>query len=140
MYYIQTLSLLKIGIAVSSSSKGNSSHYANLHRPTDLIPVYLLTFFEKLFSMHILGIHRAACLVTNTTIVTKTVYQTAFIVYFFLILLALYLFTGCCCVFWRPRRRPFFGNISMKARIVTTLISLFLYTYQVSLIRFSLFD
>ena len=128
MYYIQTISLLQISIIVSDQ---NSVNYKNIHRASDLIPSSVLNFINKIFSMDILGVHTAPCLFKNTNAITKTGFQSLFILYFFVILLCMYVFSGCCCVFWRVDRRPFFGNISMNGRIVTTLIALFLYTYQV---------
>ena len=85
---------------------------------------------KRLLSFDLLSVQGATCLMTNMTAVTKTAAQSAFVLYFFAVVLVIYLASGCCCICVRPEKRPRIGQMSLDARMLTTVVSLFLYTYQ----------
>ena len=104
--------------------------FRRVHRPQDLMPRMVTDGVKRLLSFDVLSVQGATCLFTNMTAVTKTAAQSAFVVYFFAVVLIIYLASGCCCACVRPERRPRIGAMSMNARMLTTVVSLFLYTYQ----------
>ena len=104
--------------------------FRRVHRPQDLMPRRVTDGVKRLLSFDVLSVQGATCLFSNMTAVTKTAAQSAFVVYFFAVVLVIYLASGCCCACVRPEKRPRIGAMSMNARMLTTVVSLFLYTYQ----------
>ena len=129
MYYVQTAALLRLDIVVEPDVDG-----AHLTRPLDFIPESVRGTVENVFEFNALAFWADKCLVKGLRPASKTVLNSAFIIYFFFVLLVLYVFTGCCCSFVAKRKRPRIGSISMNSRMMMTFVLLFLYTYQVHII------
>ena len=104
--------------------------FRQVHRPQDLMPRIVTDGVKRLLSFDLLSVQGATCLMANMTAVTKTAAQSAFVLYFFTVVLVIYLASGCCCICRRPEKRPRIGQMSLDARMLTTVVSLFLYTYQ----------
>ena len=128
MYYVQTAALLKLDIIVEPDPS-----VPRVTRPAEFIPESVRGFAESVFDFNVLAMGANKCLVKGLRPASKTALNSAFIVYFFAVLLALYLLTGCCFSFLSSKRRPRIGSISMNSRMMMTFVLLFLYTYQVSI-------
>ena len=125
MYFIQTASLLKVKIVVVEDDI-----YKEVHRPQDILPRFMIDGIEELLSFNINFLEGRTCLFENLTVVSKTYLKLIFVAYLFLFIISLYVFTMGCCVFLPYNRRPRLGPISNSVRILVTILSLFLYTYQ----------
>lgn len=125
MYFIQTSALLKVEIVMREDAV-----YQHLHRPQDILPSWITDGFKEVFSFDILSFHANSCLFPSLTPVLKTALKLLLVLYLYLVMLLLYLFSCGCCFWMTERKRPKIGSLTMHARIVSTVIALFLYTYQ----------
>lgn len=125
MYFIQTSALLKVKIIIEKDDI-----YQNVYRPQDLLPTFLIDGIKQVFSFDISFLQDRTCLLPDVNVVTKTGIKLLFVGYCFAMLLVMYFISGFCCVFMSPESRPKVGKLSNTARLIVTLLSLFLYTYQ----------
>ena len=125
MYFVQTSVLLKVDIVIEKDEV-----YKNLYRPQDLLPKWIIDGIKRLFSFDVMMFHSKSCLFPDVTPVMKTGIKLSFVLYLFVVLLLLYTISMCCCVCMLPSRRPRLGKMSMNARVLCTVVALFLYTYQ----------
>lgn len=125
MYYIQTAALLKVKIIVTEDDV-----YTGLYRPQDLLPRFLIDGIKEIFSLDITFLQQDTCFLPNLDVVTKTGIKLLFVGYCFAVLLLMYILSGFCCIFIIPSNRPKIGPITHTARLLMTVLALFLYTYQ----------
>ena len=125
MYFIQTSVLLKVVIVIEEDVL-----YQYIYRPQDILPEYLIDGIKEMFNFDILALHGKTCLLPDLTPSLKVIIKSLFVLYLFFILLILYILSGFCCVCKPVNKRPVFGDISWNSRIIATIVSLFLYTYQ----------
>lgn len=125
MYFIQTSALLKVTIILE-----NDDIYSSVHRPQDLLPDFLIDGVKELLSLNSLKFDARTCLFEDTTPVMKVVINSIFILYLFGFLFLVYLCSGLCCIWMPSKEKPRIGVMGMNARMLATVVSLFLYTYQ----------
>ena len=125
MYFIQTSVLLKVTIVINEDKS-----YDHIHRPQDILPSALVDGVKQVFNFNILALHSKSCLVADLTPTLKVIIKSLFIYYLFFIMFIFYILSGCCCIFKPVNKRPKFGEVTWNSRILATVVSLFLYTYQ----------
>ncbi len=118
MYFVQVPDLLAIDIL----------YVGNRDKPLD----YLMDQIKNIVSFNTFGLHLNTCLFKDMTAIFKTWVQLAFIVYLFVIWIFIFVatmpFASRCrnakCLSKWP------ADITMKARFLSALVNLLLYTYQ----------
>ena len=121
MYFVQTAELLQVRMLMDGA----------WNRPKDLLPDLFIEWVGTVLSFDAFALNFGACLFTDMAPVLKTFIKIIYVLYIFGLLLLVYILSGCCCFWMKPKDRPKVTNSSgNSARILMTLISLFLYTYQ----------
>ena len=126
MYFIQTSALLKVQIVVND----NDEVYQQVYRPQDLLPDFLIDGVKEIFSFDISILQGRTCFLPDLDVVKKTGIKLLFVGYCFGLTFVMYILSFGCCVFLPVKKRPKFGPLSNTARLLLTITSLFLYTYQ----------
>ena len=123
MYFTQTTALLQIELILKPEET-----FTLVYRPQDMVPRWMVDGMNQIFSFDVLQVHGNVCLIPDVTPAMKGGLKLAFVVYLYLALLLIYLFSGLCCRCLKPR--PQIGEMGMDARMLCTAVALFLYTYQ----------
>ena len=126
MYYVQTAALLKLDIILTEDPD-----FDVLPRPGDVLPQVWKNITKSIFNFNVLTLGTDKCVLKGLRSVRKTGLSTAFILYFFVVLIVMYVLNSLCCCWSKAGRNLRLGGITMHSRIMMTAILLFLYTYQV---------
>ena len=116
MYYIQTSELIQVNIVMETDDL-----YGYVHRPQDFLPRFIIDGFKEIFSFDLIAFNAKACFFPDVTPVMKIFMKGAFIVYLFSIVGIIFASGSALLSKLRP---------ALNARILMTVLALFLYTYQ----------
>ena len=137
MYFIQTASLLRVKIILNDAV---ATHLVK--RPKAFLPEFAVDILEAAFDFDIPALQNITCFFASMQPVQKISMSMAFPFYLYWLLLMIYLLSGCCCIQRSRRmctrsgmrndhhRQCTIGGLGNDARMLATILSLLLYTFQ----------
>jgi hypothetical protein len=106
MYFIQTTSLLSFTRLLERDAL-----YTSIKRPFEILPQFLIDGIQKLLEFDFPLLQRNTCFFPDLTPTGKIIAKIVFFIYLYVLLIVLYVISGCCCICVRQSQRPKCGGI-----------------------------